>query len=89
MTLTGKYKPYFRDNDSNVLLGIIHNYQGLLATRFFLGIPEAGIFPACAYYVTSWYPRHEAQYRTALFYASASFAYVLLNFLPYLAWIYD
>lgn len=59
------------------LTGIIHNWSGLMACRFFLGIPESGIFPACAYYVTSWYPRHEAQYRTALFYASASMAYVL------------
>lgn len=58
------------------LMGIVTNYQGLLAARFFLGVPESGIFPACAYYVTSWYSRHEAMYRTALFYATASLAYV-------------
>ena len=56
------------------LMGIVHNYQGLLAARFFMGIPEAGIFPGSAYYITSWYTRHEAMYRTALFYATASLA---------------
>jgi MFS family permease len=56
--------------------GFVHNYAGLLACRLVLGIPEAGIFPACSYYVTMWYPRAEAQYRTALFYGAASLAYV-------------
>jgi MFS family permease len=56
------------------LMGIVHNYEGLLAARFFLGIAEAGIFPACTYYITCWYTRHEAMYRTALFYATASLA---------------
>lgn len=58
------------------LMGIVHNYEGLLAARFMLGVPEAGIFPACAYYITIWYTRHEAMYRTALFYATASLALV-------------
>ncbi len=56
------------------LMGIVHNYEGLLAARFFLGVPESGIFPAAAYYITMWYTRHEAMYRTALFYATASLA---------------
>lgn len=56
------------------LMGIVHNYPGLLAARFMLGVPEAGIFPASAYYITIWYTRHEAMYRTALFYATASLA---------------
>ena len=56
------------------LMGIVHNYEGLLAARFFLGVPESGIFPAAAFYITMWYTRHEAMYRTALFYATASLA---------------
>lgn len=56
------------------LMGIVHNYEGLLAARFMLGVPEAGIFPAAAYYITLFYARHEAMYRTALFYATASLA---------------
>ena len=27
------------------LMGVVTNYQGLLAARFFLGIAEAGLFP--------------------------------------------
>lgn len=57
-----------------LLTGFVHNYAGLLICRLALGIPEAGIFPACSYYVTMWYPRAEAQYRTALFYGAASLA---------------
>jgi MFS family permease len=56
------------------LMGIVNSYKGLLAARFFLGVPEAGIFPAAAFYITIWYTRHEAMYRTALFYATASLA---------------
>ena len=27
--------------------GFVQNYSGILATRFFLGLAEAGIFPGC------------------------------------------
>lgn len=30
------------------LMGIVRNYQGLLATRIFLGVAEAGLFPGVA-----------------------------------------
>lgn len=29
------------------LMGIVQNYSGLLAARFFLGVAEAGLFPVC------------------------------------------
>ncbi|KEZ46290.1 hypothetical protein SAPIO_CDS1211 [Scedosporium apiospermum] len=61
----------------------------LLAARFFLGVPEAGIFPACAYYITSWYTRHEAMYRTALFYATASLAGAFSGLLAYAITLMD
>ncbi len=28
------------------LMGIVNSYEGLLAARFFLGVAEAGFFPA-------------------------------------------
>jgi MFS family permease len=71
------------------LMGIVHNYHGLLAARFFLGVPEAGIFPASAYYITSWYTRHEAMYRTALFYATASLAGAFSGLLAYAITLMD
>lgn len=27
------------------LMGLVHNYAGLLACRWFLGLAEAGLFP--------------------------------------------
>lgn len=30
------------------LMGIVQNFQGLLATRLFLGVAEAGLYPGCA-----------------------------------------
>lgn len=34
------------------LMGIVRNYEGLLVTRIFLGITEAGLFPGVAFYLT-------------------------------------
>lgn len=33
------------------LMGVVKSYEGLVAARFFLGVAEAGFFPAstCAY----------------------------------------
>ncbi len=31
------------------LMGIVHNYQGLMAARVFLGIAEGGLFPGITY----------------------------------------
>ncbi|KXX76424.1 High-affinity nicotinic acid transporter [Madurella mycetomatis] len=70
-------------------MGVVHNYEGLLAARFFLGVPEAGIFPGCAYYITNWYTRHEAMYRTALFYATASLAGAFSGLLAYAITLMD
>jgi MFS family permease len=30
------------------LLGIVQNFRGLVAARFFLGVAEAGLYPGCA-----------------------------------------
>lgn len=51
-----------------MLMGIVQNYQGLVVARVFLGIAEAGFFPAASYLLTCWYPRHELQLRIAYFY---------------------
>lgn len=31
------------------LMGIVHNYEGLMAARVFLGIAEGGLFPGVTY----------------------------------------
>ncbi|KAL2841991.1 major facilitator superfamily domain-containing protein [Aspergillus pseudodeflectus] len=56
------------------LMGIVENYHGLLVSRIFLGVTEAGLFPGVAFYITTWYCRHEAQFRQALFFSAASVA---------------
>lgn len=56
------------------LMGIVHNFAGLLSARIFLGVTEAGLFPGVAYYLTNWYKRDEIQLRQAMFFSAASVA---------------
>lgn len=36
---------------ATAMQGVVNNYGGLLATRFFLGVFETGMFPGCFYLV--------------------------------------
>ncbi|KAJ9632925.1 hypothetical protein H2204_007493 [Knufia peltigerae] len=54
------------------LMGLVNSYSGLLAARIFLGVAEAGFFPAATFLLTIWYRRYEVQRRMAIFYAAAS-----------------
>ncbi|KAI0160235.1 MFS general substrate transporter [Xylariaceae sp. FL1272] len=65
------------------LMGIVQNFQGLLATRLFLGVAEAGLYPGCAYYLTMWYCRREIQQRQAAFFSAASIAGAFSGLLAY------
>ncbi|KAK7906260.1 hypothetical protein LTR67_000986 [Exophiala xenobiotica] len=65
------------------LMGVISSYQGLLITRFFLGVAEAGFFPAATYLLTIWYKRYEVMRRMAVFYASASLSGAFSGLLAY------
>ncbi|KAK3324986.1 major facilitator superfamily domain-containing protein [Apodospora peruviana] len=56
------------------LMGIVHNYSGLMAVRVFLGIAEGGLFPGITYYITMWYQRHECGFRMAIFFSAATAA---------------
>ena len=35
-------------------MGLVHNFSGLAAARFFLGLAEAGLFPGVNYYLSCW-----------------------------------
>jgi MFS family permease len=50
--------------------GFITNFSGLIATRFFLGLLEAGIFPGSFYLISFWYKREESQKRFTIFWCS-------------------
>ncbi|KAK2786351.1 hypothetical protein FQN53_006719 [Emmonsiellopsis sp. PD_33] len=65
------------------VMGLVQNYSGLLACRFFLGVFEAGLFPGCAFITTCWYTRFEVQYRVALFYTAASLSGAFSGLLAY------
>ncbi|OCT51552.1 putative transporter [Cladophialophora carrionii] len=65
------------------LMGVISSYQGLLVTRFFLGVAESGFFPAATYLLTIWYLRYEVQRRMAVFYAAASLSGAFSGLLAY------
>ncbi|ESZ92196.1 putative Uncharacterized transporter [Sclerotinia borealis F-4128] len=54
--------------------GLVQNFGGLLATRFFLGLCEAGMFPGCFYLIGMWYKRSEAQRRYSFFFGSTTLA---------------
>ena len=54
--------------------GLVQSYSGLLATRFFLGLAETGMFPGCFYLIGMWYRREQAQKRFSFFFGSASLA---------------
>lgn len=57
-----------------VCQGLVQNWSGLLATRFFLGLAETGMFPGAFYLIGMWYKRSEAQKRYSFFFGSATLA---------------
>ncbi|KAI9568128.1 major facilitator superfamily domain-containing protein [Boletus coccyginus] len=54
--------------------GLVTNYSGLLACRFFLGFVQGGLPPCIVLYLSFFYPRKQMQIRIASFFASASLA---------------
>lgn len=55
-------------------MGLVHDFSGLAAARFFLGMAEAGLFPGVQYYLSCWYRRSEFGIRSAVFFSAAALA---------------
>ncbi|CAI6341679.1 unnamed protein product [Periconia digitata] len=55
-------------------MGLVHNFQGLMASRWWLGVAEAGLFPGVNYYLSCWYRRSELGIRAAIFFSAAALA---------------
>ncbi|KAJ6788807.1 hypothetical protein PWT90_02810 [Aphanocladium album] len=80
--LLKKFKPHvwlsinmFLFGFTTIMQGLVTNYSGLLATRFFLGVFETGMFPGAAFYLIGmWYKRSEAQKRYSFFFNSTTLA---------------
>ncbi|KAK3616692.1 hypothetical protein LTR56_025795 [Elasticomyces elasticus] len=54
------------------LTGVVKSFGGLIATRFLLGVFEAGFFPGAIFLVAQWYPPNKSQGRMAMFYLSSA-----------------
>ncbi|KAJ9634439.1 hypothetical protein H2204_006264 [Knufia peltigerae] len=55
-------------------MAAVHNYDGLLAARFFLGVPEAGVVPTTIMYFSFWYKPTERAWRIGIFHAANALA---------------
>ena len=67
----------------STLMGVVHNREGFLASRFFLGVTESGLFPGVVFYFSMWYKRRERQFRISLFFSAASLAGAFGGILAY------
>lgn len=56
----------------SVCMGLVHNEAGMYATRFFLGITEAGLFPGTVYVFSRFYKRDERTTRVSFFFSAAA-----------------
>lgn len=52
-------------------MGFVKSYAGLIASRFFLGLCEGGLFGGLILYLSMFYRRHQLMYRIGLFYCAA------------------
>lgn len=59
------------------------NYSGLLATRFFLGLFEAGCLPLFSVITNQWYRRSEQPIRVAAWYGMNGMATIIASALSY------
>ncbi|KAK9468817.1 major facilitator superfamily domain-containing protein [Lipomyces arxii] len=50
------------------LMAVVHDYKGLVLTRFFLGVVEAPFYPGALYILSIFYTKKEIGLRIALFY---------------------
>lgn len=60
-----------------------HNYRSLLATRFFLGLFEAGCLPLFSVITSQWYRRAEQPIRVAAWYGTNGAATIIAAALSY------
>ncbi|KAH8893032.1 MFS transporter [Thozetella sp. PMI_491] len=64
----------FTFGSMTILTACVHNYSGIFALRWFLGMAESAFFPLVIYYLTTFYRRGELARRLAIFYAASNIA---------------
>lgn len=60
---------------------LVTSVEGFMAARVFLGLSEAGNFPAAIKAIAQWFPRAERAFATALFNSGANVGAILAPFL--------
>ncbi|KAB5590086.1 transport protein [Ceratobasidium theobromae] len=65
------------------LMCLVNTYPGIVASRVFLGVTEAGLFPGINFYISLWYPRGSLAKRIAIFYASTTSSGAFSGILAY------
>lgn len=60
-----------------------HSFSGLMATRFFLGLFEAGCLPLFSIITSQWYRRAEQPLRVAAWYSTNGLATIIAAILSY------
>lgn len=68
---------------AQVALPACHNFGGLLAGRFVLGLFEGGCLPLFSVITTQWYRRSEQPLRVAAWYGTNGIATILAAALSY------
>ncbi|EOR04993.1 hypothetical protein J056_000358 [Wallemia ichthyophaga EXF-994] len=56
------------------LTGIVQNYSGLIAVRWFLGLAEGGLFPGMLIILTAWFPPPQQGKRITIVYLGSQMA---------------
>ncbi|KAF7302955.1 Tartrate transporter [Mycena kentingensis (nom. inval.)] len=59
---------------ASALSGVATNYAGMLACRFFIGLPEASFYPGAVYLLSCWYTKKELAFRTAILFSGLDIA---------------
>ncbi len=68
---------------AQTLMAACHNYEGLLATRFLLGLFEGGCLPLFSVITNQWYRRAEQPIRVAAWYGTNGLATIVASGLSY------
>ncbi|KAJ6578094.1 major facilitator superfamily domain-containing protein [Mycena capillaripes] len=59
---------------ASALSGVTTSYGGILACRFFIGLPEASFYPGAVYLLSCWYTKKELAIRTAILFSGLDIA---------------
>lgn len=88
--LLKKYTPRIWQSRIMISWGIVSmceaattNYAGIVATRFFLGLCEAGFYPCVLYHFGFWYAPRALPVRVTFFYACGMFSGAFSGLLAY------